>query len=1290
MKLIAYIFTFLFCQITLAQNAYLSFTENKGQWNDNVLYRAHLPAGQLYLEANKLTYQFYNETDLGRIDELHHGTLKNPTKADSTINLHAFNVTFVNALVPKLTATKPLSTYENYYLGNDKNKWASNVKKYQEVEYQELYNGINLKFYPSSNTLKYDFIVAPFVDVDQIQLKYNGVKSTEIKNGHLYITTSVNTLIENKPYAYQEINGIKKEVSCNYVLKNNTLTFNFPKGYNKSLPLIIDPALIFASYSGSTVGNWGYTSTYDETGHLYGAGVVFGAGYPVTTGALQLFFNGGNRDAGISKFSPDGSSLIYSTYLGGIDIDSPHSLIVDSNDDLVILGTTASPNFPVPSTAYDDTLNGTDIFVTKLSSDGTNLIGSTFIGGSSTDGLNLSAPLKYNYSDDYRGEIVVDANNNILVASTTFSDDFPTTSGVIEPNFMSGDHNQNACVFKLSPNLDTLIWSTYFGGNMDDAAYSLQFDELGNILFTGGTKSWNLPTTPTALNPILGGVMDGYIAKITPDCSTLLACTYIGTDEKDQTFFVQLDTANNVYVVGQTEGVYPITPSTVYNDSNSGQFIHKLTPDLSLTVFSTTFGTSTGQVDIALSAFLVNNCNYILLSGWGGTINAIGLADYSTTSGMPITPNAIQSTTDGNDYYLAMFGEDASSLLLGSFFGGPDSKEHVDGGTSRFDKKGIVYQAVCAGCFANNDFPTTPGAYSNINGTSLPGMNAQCNMGVFKINLTHLTVDAEVYTTPYYCVGDTVHFQNLSVGGYNYYWDFGDGRNSTQFEPYHVFDSAGTYNVMLTSIDSLACFLTDSDYVDVYISPITTGEIDPVLEICKGDSVQLNAHGGVYFQWLSSYNISDTLVSNPIVWPEVPTEYSVIVGDTCGYDTISVFVDILPPLGTVMPDTALCRGNSTELNAYNGISYLWSPDSTLSNNNISNPIASPFYTATYDVSIIDANNCRLDTFLTLYVDTVLPVAIVSGDTLLCFGDSTEINVTGGRFYLWSPSVYLNNPTDSVTISSPNETILYTVSSTNGCGVAYDNVLIEVYKIDADIIEDQKICIGEEVYLWVNGGETYWWEPHQSISNPTSNFVSTTINNPITFTVEVTETVNPELTCSETLPVFVDTLISPHVNLVGNIYAEWGDEVTLEPNVTGNDYLWSPSEGLSCITCLNPTVDVKQTTTYTLTVTTPDCGISKDSITIFIDGILYVPNSFTPNGDGINDIFYAYGQDIVEFNLQIFDRWGELLFEANDIDEGWNGYYKDILAKTETYVWKIKYKDIRGNPGKLYGTVSLIR
>lgn len=1277
----------------MAQNASLPFTENKGQWDDNVLYKARIPAGNLYLEDNKLTYLFYNEDDMHKIDEIHHGTIPNPTYADSLINLHAFQVEFLNAQKPTLTSKDPLKNYDNYFLGNDKSKWASHVKHYNEVEYNELYKGINLKFYTSKNTMKYDFIVAPQANPNQIQLNYNGVDRCFIENGHLTIKTSVNTLIEHKPYAYQMINGREKEVKCNFILKGNTLSFDFPEGYNKELELIIDPVLIFASYSGATVGNWGHTSTYDESGHLYGGGVVFGVGYPTTIGSIQINYNGGSRDGSISKFSPDGTSLIYSTYLGGIGGDSPHSLIVNNNDDLVIFGTTTSIDFPITNGAYDDTLRGAnDIFVSIISSDGLTLMASTFVGGTTNDGLNSSAPLKYNYADDYRGEVIVDANDNVFVASTTMSDDFPTTTGVIQPNFMSGDNNQNACVFKLSPNLDTLVWSTYFGGNMDDAAYSLQFDELGNILFTGGTKSWDLPVSASALNPILGGDMDGYIAKMTADATSLLACTYIGTPELDQTYFVQLDTANNVYVIGQTKGAYPITPATVYNNPNSGQFIHKLTPDLSSTVFSTTFGSGDGDIDISLSAFLVNECNFILISGWGGTVNAFySLASSSSTYNLPITANALQSTTDGSDYYLMMLSEDANDLMFGTFFGGSSSSEHVDGGTSRFDKKGIVYQAVCAGCFGNNDFPTTPGAYSNINGTTLPeASNLQCNLGVFKINLTKLTVDAEVYTTPYYCIGDTVHFQNLSTGGFNYYWDFDDGHNASVFEPYHVFDSAGTYHVMLTSIDSITCVLSDTDYVDIFVYPPPVAEIDEVLGVCRGDSLELNASGGVFYYWLSDYNISDTLINNPMVWPDIPTTYTVVVGDSCGVDTVSVFVDILYPSGGIMNDTNICRGDSIEIEAFLGKYYLWSPDSTLTLNNVSNPIVFPYYTTTYNVEITNLYNCVKDTFMTLYIDTILPQALVSDDITICLGDSTILSVSGGNNYSWTPTLSLNNALDSMPVATPQQTTTYNVSSSNSCGTAYDSIVVSVYQINATIVNDSAVCIGDTVNLWAAGADTYWWEPSQYFASPSSSHISTTLYSPTIFTVTATDNTSAGINCSTSLTVFMDTLPHPTIDLENEINTNWGNTLYLNPTTNGITYLWSPPEGLSCTDCLSPLVNTNQTSTYYLTVTSIDGCINTDTITVFFDGVLYVPNAFTPNGDGKNDIFYAYGKDIVEFELIIVDRWGERLFYSEDMEEGWNGFYKGSLSKVETYIWKIKYKDSQGNPGEQIGTVSLIK
>ena len=897
----------------VAQNAVLEFKENKGQWNDNIEYKAKIPGGNLYLEQNRLIYQFYNEEDIIRSGDLHHGFIKNPTHQDSIINLHAFQVNFLNSTTSKLSAETPRPDYENYFIGNDKSKWASNVKKYETISYHNLYNNIGLKFYMQKSYLKYDFTVLPSGNPKEIKLEYKGVDNLYLKEGNLYIKTSVNEVVEQKPYAYQIIRGNEREVKCKFVLKGNVLSFAFPRGYKKNLPLIIDPVLIFASYSGSTVDNFGFTSTFNDAGNLYGGGISFGVGYPLTVGAYQTVYGGGARDISISKFTPNGTGLVYSTYLGGNSEDFPHSLIVNSNDELLIFGTTSSVNFPVTGGAYDNTHNGSyDIFVAKLSSNGMVLQASTFIGGTANDGLNLAPQLKYNYADDYRGEVFVDANDNVYVASTTNSTDFPTTAGVFQPALSA---SQDACIFKLTPNLGTLTWSTYMGGTNADAAYSLQLNTLGDILVTGGTASPNFPTTVGTVQSSFGsGIADGWVAKINASGTSIMASTFLGTVDYDQSFFVQSDTANNIYVVGQTAGTYPITPAGVYSVPNSGQFLHKLTPDLSATVFSTTFGRGSGEIDIALSAFLVNECNYIMVSGWGGTVNfAFSSASFSTTNGLPITANAIQSITDGSDYYLTMFSENATSLMFATFFGGNASDDHVDGGTSRFDKKGIVYQAVCASCLAaTSDFPTTPGAWSNTDNSS------NCNLGVFKIDLSILTADANIYATPYHCIGDTVHFQNLSNGGISYYWNFGDGDTSTLFEPYHFYGAAGTYTVMLISLDSSSCLKQDTAYVDVFINLPPVANIAPT-NVCKGDSVQLSVTGGLVFDWQPNYNILNSTTDTPTVFPDTTTLYTVIVSDSCGTDTAQILITVFEKNINIDSNIRICLGQNAQINAFGGV-----------------------------------------------------------------------------------------------------------------------------------------------------------------------------------------------------------------------------------------------------------------------------------------------------------------------------------------------------------------------------------
>ena len=237
------------------------------------------------------------------------------------------------------------------------------------------------------------------------------------RNGHL-----------SENYFEQILGGDDAEVIDNFIDKNPNEV------------LVIDPEIVFSTYSGSSALNFGYTATFDTAGHGYAGGTVFSFGFPSSAGAYQMTFAGGNiesnpigytdRDCGIIKYSKDGKSILFSTYLGGsISNEQPHSMIVDSKNNLLVMGTTKSSDFPIGiAPAFDDSHNGlSDIFVVKFSEDGSQLLSGTFVGGTGFDGLNGDRPsnntsaLLYNYADDFRGEIIVDDLDNVFVASSTTS-----------------------------------------------------------------------------------------------------------------------------------------------------------------------------------------------------------------------------------------------------------------------------------------------------------------------------------------------------------------------------------------------------------------------------------------------------------------------------------------------------------------------------------------------------------------------------------------------------------------------------------------------------------------------------------------------------------------------------------------------------------------------------------------------------------------------------------------------------------------------------------------------------
>lgn len=817
---------YLACPVPLqSQDAsHALFVENAGQWQGDFNYKLELSSGAMYFQKDGFVLNLLDPEALAHDHSDHHHH-----HVEEEIKGHVIKLKYLNANPnSKITAYSKTEFYYNYIQGNNSEKHFQRVGVYKGLHYNDIYNGIDIRYFGSGDNLKYDFIVEPGADPNQIQMKYEGSRKLNIKNGRLIINTSIGSFSEYIPSVYQIVEGKRIEINARYILRGNTVSFRIGN-YYADYELIIDPTLVFSSFTGSSANNWGFTATYDNFGNTYAGGIVWNDGgtFPTNPGAYLTSFQGaqGDIDLGISKFSSDGSQLIYSTFIGGNGIDIPQSLVVDELGNLYILGATGSDDFPMLDDngiqinfnggvkpfhqAYNFSV-GTDAFIALLSADGTNLNAATYFGGSGNDGLNLG--LYQNYGDDARGEIIFE-EDQVFIITNTDSDDLNLSGGY----FSNNQGGQDMVIASLSADLSVLNWGTYFGGAGDDAGYSIKKDEFGSIIIAGGTDSPNISAKVNALNPNHLGGIDGYIAKFDAVSGSFLQGSYIGTNANDQVFFIDLDKDQNVYLLGQSKGSIGITGGK-YANSGSQQFIKKLSNDIQSELWSTQIGSGLGKSDLVPSAFLVDDCYNIYLSGWNGNSNKIVLGGNSlgNTNGLPTTSDAAQASTDGSDFYFMVLDRDAENLVYGSYFGGT-SNEHVDGGTSRFDPNGSIFQAVCAGC-GSGTFPTTPGAYSQTNGTQQANGSSQCNLGVIKLDfeitvrskpLIDLSVDIDTI-----CDSIHVHFQNRSVNADIYQWDFDNGHTSNLAEPIASFGAKGTYNIRLIALDT-NCGITDTSFVEL-------------------------------------------------------------------------------------------------------------------------------------------------------------------------------------------------------------------------------------------------------------------------------------------------------------------------------------------------------------------------------------------------------------------------------------------------------------------------------------------
>ncbi len=1292
----------------------LAFIPNEGQWDSFVSHRAELDGGVFWMEDNGWTAWIAGE---GYDDLWDHESGANDGES---LDSHAWRVSFKDGNSESIkSGTHNLGYHVNYFRGQDESKWASGLEAVGQVRYDEVWPGVELIMDGrdrGTKTLKYDWVVKAGADPSNIVMIHEGTQLSLRPDGSLlHLMGETGDIIEGVPFAYQLVDGSRiVQVECNYKLTSQpdgTTEVSFELGdYDHSINLVIDPDIVFATYIGASQANWGFTAAFDDDGRALAGAALWDGGmgtYPTTVGAISNTFAAGNGpfDIGITVFTADGTNLVYSTIVGGNGMDICSSLVADSNGDFYALGTTGSSNFPVTLGSYDEVFtggpsqnldaccnfpgnfsNGSDLFIQKFSSGTGGLISGTYMGGSGNDGINTGSLLNYNYGDVFRGEVNIDELDRPWIATVTSSTNFPMVEGPY-PSYNGG--TTDGVLFRMSPDLSTLDWSSYVGGSQADAAYGVQFTSDFEPVVCGGTRSTDYPSLGSSYQFVYGGVVDAFVTRFPNGGGTPLASTYYGSSSYDQSYFVQVDEDDNIYLYGQTVGNLPLS-GNVYSDSpTAGQFIACFDVELQNLLWSTRVGNPNngGSVDISPTAFLVSDCGQIYLCGWGGGTNGGSEAGFNSgTLGMPTTGSPYQWNTDNSDFWLGMLNPGAEQLIYGTFFGGGQSAEHVDGGTSRFDKNGTVYQAVCAGCGGNNDFPTTPGAWSSTNNSS------NCNIGIFKFELGVIYVDIDLVAPDIICPDEPIQFVNNSEGGGEYLWQFGDGEISDEFEPTHTYATTGDWEVTLTVSDPLGCLDEQSSTLELTIEEPINPTVDLVLPICLGEEVQLNAWGSDALFWLNDPTLSATNIPNPIASPTETTTYTVNDENGCGAGSAEVTVEVSFVEAEVnTPATTICLGDNVELTAQGGTGYSWFPTAGLTNSTTSTVSASPNVNTQYTVTVTDDVGCTDTQQIQITVVPEPPGGQVYDPIDICTGYGTSLPGSNGDAWLWEPTTNLNMSNIQNPYATPTSDITYTVAIQNICGIGTDEVSVHVIIPTALASEDGGICRGDEFNVSASGndpeGSSYSWSPAQLVSQATSNSTYVFPLFTTTFTVYITD--SNGCSASDELTVYVGQ--PPYVDAGPNRDVEWLDQIRLLGSTSGDTYWWTPAENLSCSYCALPEVQSDEPGWYVFHALDENGCEGMDSTYLDIFYPIYVPNSFTPNNDGVNDVFFVSGLRLQGYRLIIYNRWGEEVFYSEDGEKVWAGESKNEthFCPDGVYLYSLRYEDQDG-AHLLHGHVSLLR
>src|SRR6202158_3200206 len=656
----------------------LAFEVNEGQAPEGVRFVARAPGGNVLL------------TDTGVVCALRRGTDQSQTTS--------IRMSLKGAAPRSPRGFEELSGRANYFIGSDPSKWRTGISMYRQVKCTDVYPGIDLVYYGNQRQLEYDLVIRPGGDPGAIRWEVERADAVELgPSGELIVGVAGNEIRHHPPRVYQQIGKERRDVQGTYLLASaNEIGFQLGE-YDRAHPVLIDPVLTFSTFVGGSAQDYGRGIAVDSSG-AYVTGATYSTNFP--TAAPRQSALGGNFDAFVLKLNPTGSALIYATYLGGSGGDFGSAIAVDGSGNAYVTGWTASANFPTANPLQASSRGLQDAFVTKLSPTGSSLVYSTYLWGNnddfgraiavdgsgaayvagSTQSTNFPTASAYQgtnrggvdafvskinpsgsgfiYSTYLGGALVdeawgiaLDSTGAAYLVGTTLSTDFPTASAFRSTRVGSSD----AFVTKLSSS-GSLAYSTYLGGTGSDFGYGIAVDASGRAVAVGQTLSTDFPIfpPPAAANPAfqqtISGGSDAFVTRLSPAGSTLVYSTFLGGTSSEVAYGIALDASGNAFVTGETLSTnFPGVGSFQTAAGDVDVFVAQLNALGSALIYSTYLG---GAAEDSGRAIAVDSAG-----------NAYGTGQTQSTN-LPTTSGSLQTTLGGGmDAFVAKVGPSTTVLL---------------------------------------------------------------------------------------------------------------------------------------------------------------------------------------------------------------------------------------------------------------------------------------------------------------------------------------------------------------------------------------------------------------------------------------------------------------------------------------------------------------------------------------------------------------------------------------------------------------------------------------------------